>query len=204
MEDNNIILIGYAGHSYVVYDILSTMKKKVTHYCDNEEKRNNPFNLTYLGTENEALEKIQQQNFFIAIGDNNIREKIFKALIIKNASPINAIHATAIISPSAQVNANGVMISAGAIINALSCIGKGTIINSGAIVEHDCIVGDFAHIAPGAVLCGNVSVGKNSFVGAGSVVKQGISIGENVIIGAGSVVVKNVENGKGVKGNPAK
>ena len=204
MEQHKIIIIGYAGHSYVVNDIFLSNNKQVGFYCDSEEKKENPYNLVYLGKENEIINKLKESKFFIAIGDNNIREKVFINLEKSNILPINAIHKNTIISSSATINPNGVMVSAGAIINAQAYIGKGVIINTGTIIEHECIIGDFAHIAPGAVLCGNVSVGKNSFVGAGSVVKQGIKIGDNVIIGAGCVVVKDVADGKKIMGNPAK
>lgn len=204
MEQHKIIIIGYAGHSYVVNDIFLSTKKRVGFYCDSEEKKENPYNLQYLGKENEVIDKLKQNKFFIAIGDNNIREKVFLNVEKNNLLPINAIHNNTIISSSAIINPNGVMVSAGAIINAFANIGKGVIINTGAIIEHECSIGDFAHIAPSAVLCGNVTVGKNSFVGAGSVIKQGITIGDNVIIGAGSVVVKDVADGKKIMGNPAK
>jgi sugar O-acyltransferase (sialic acid O-acetyltransferase NeuD family) len=204
MSKENIILIGYAGHAYVVCDIFASNNNKVLFYCDNEEKIANPFLLDYLGNEKEAIDKIKQHNFFIAIGDNTIREKVYQKLLQQNVAPINAVDKSAIISSSAIIENTCVMIAARVVINALVKIGKGAIINTGAIIEHECTIGEFAHIAPGAVLCGNVSVGNNSFVGAGSVVKQGITIGSNVTIGAGSVVVKNVADGATVKGNPAK
>jgi sugar O-acyltransferase (sialic acid O-acetyltransferase NeuD family) len=206
MIERKIILIGYSGHAYVVHNIFESNGQNTFAYCDAVEKEFNPFKLIYLGTETskEGLDSLSENNFFISIGDNKIRCKIYSALENKKLLPTNAIHASSTICKSSFIHSNGVMIGAQVIINPLSKIGKGTICNTGCVIEHECIVGDFAHIGPGAILCGNVQIGENSFVGAGAVIRQGIKIGKNVTIGAGSVVVKDVENNSIVKGVPAK
>ena len=200
-----MILIGYSGHAFVAYGILTAAGKKPLGYCDNEEKQNNPFSLQYLGKENgdAALAAFASADFFIAIGDNAIREKVYRLLAAKNLYPSNAIHPSAVIDPAATIAAHGVMIAANASINPLANIGTGVICNTGAVIEHECIVSDFAHIGPGAVLCGNVKIGSNSFVGANAVVKQGVTIGNNVMIGAGAVVLKDVPDNVRVMGVPA-
>jgi sugar O-acyltransferase (sialic acid O-acetyltransferase NeuD family) len=206
MEHNNIILIGYSGHAYVAHGILTAAGKKITGYCDREEKAYNPFHLHYYGAENNeaALDAFTHNGCFIAIGDNGIRQRIYQMLTPQNFWPVNAIHPSAVIDPSVVVATNCVMIAGRAVINPLATIGTGAICNTGCIIEHECEVGAFAHIGPGAVLCGNVYVGEGSFVGAGAVVRQGITIGSNVMIGAGAVVVKDVPDNAVVMGNPAR
>ncbi|MEQ1554003.1 MAG: acetyltransferase [Ferruginibacter sp.] len=201
-----MILIGYSGHAYVVQGILKTLGKTVHAYCDTILNEKNPFNLDYLGSENSenAINELYKNEFFISIGNNHIRRKVYENLTTKNLLPINAIDSSAIICQSAIVANHGVMIGAGAIINALSKIGDAAICNTGCIIEHECEIGEFSHICPGTILCGNVTVGFNTFVGAGSVVKQGVIIGNNVTIGAGSVVINNIPDNAIVFGNPAK
>lgn len=201
-----MILIGYSGHAFVVYGILKAAGKKVIGYCDVTEKEDNPFDLTYFGTETSesAFEILKQNNFFIAVGDNITRNKIYDQLLEKNLTPVNAIHPSSVTDTSATIVTHGVMIAAGVIINPLAAIGKGAICNTGCIIEHECVVGDFSHIGPGAVLCGNVKIGNGTFVGANAVIKQGIIIGKNAMIGAGAVVVKNVPDNVTVIGVPAK
>lgn len=201
-----MILIGYSGHAFVVYGILTSAGKKITGYCDKEEKEFNPFNLSYHGTEisETALQVLKGTDFFIAVGDNAIRRKIYNQLAQMGLVPVNAVHVSAVIDGSAAIALHGVMIAANASINPLARIGKGAICNTGCIIEHECVVGDFAHIGPGAVLCGNVQVGDDTFVGANAVIRQGIRIGKNAMIGAGAVVVKDVPDGATVIGVPAK
>ncbi|MBL0145281.1 MAG: acetyltransferase [Chitinophagaceae bacterium] len=201
-----MILIGYSGHAFVVYGIVKSMGKNVIGYCDAEEKSVNPFNLSYLGSEQSpiAIQALSESDFFIAIGDNNIREKIAISLAAKNLFPATVIHASAVIDESAIIHPQGVMIAANATINPLVKIGNGVICNTNCSIDHECIIDDFAHIAPGAVLCGNVKIGSKTFVGANAVIKQGISVGKNVMIGAGAVVVKDVPDNATVRGVPAK
>ena len=201
-----MILIGYSGHAFVVYGILTAAGKKVTGYCDVAEKECNPFKLPYFGVENSetGLQALKQNSFFIAIGDNGLRSKIFFNLKQKQLSPANAIHPTAVIDTSTTIAQQGVMIAAHVSINPLASIGTGAICNTGCIIEHECVVGEFTHIGPGAVLCGNVKIGNGTFVGANAVIKQGIVVGINAMIGAGAVVVKNVPDGVTVVGIPAK
>jgi sugar O-acyltransferase (sialic acid O-acetyltransferase NeuD family) len=201
-----MILIGYSGHSFVVYGILKSAGHTITGYCDTEEKQYNPFGLTYQGSElsDKGSMALQQSGFFIAVGDNKVRRRIFDELAAKALFPSNAIHPSAVTDPSVTMSTKGVMLAAHVTINPLAIIGDGVICNTGCIIEHECVVGNFAHIGPGAVLCGNVKVGDNSFIGANAVVKQGVSIGKNVMVGAGAVVIKDVPDNITVVGVPAK
>ncbi|MBK8519612.1 MAG: acetyltransferase [Ferruginibacter sp.] len=201
-----MVLIGYSGHAFVVYGIFKAAGKKVTGYCDVAEKEYDPFSLPYFGTENSetGLQSIEANGYFIAIGDNGLRKKIYEGLQKDNLQSSNAIHPSAVIDASANIASGGVMIAANATINPLASIATGAICNTGCIIEHECMVGEFAHIGPGAVLCGNVKVGAGGFVGANAVIRQGITIGSNAVIGAGAVVVKDVPDNATVMGVPAK
>jgi len=201
-----MILIGYSGHSYVVYGIFETLGVKVSGYFDLDEKQFNPYHLQYLGNDEapEAIETLRANDFFIAVGDNSLRKHIYNRVASQQIFPTNAIHPSAIIDPSATIGKYGVMISSHVSINALAKIGNGVICNTGSIIEHECVVGDFVHVGPGTVLCGNVTVGEGSFVGANSVVRQGITIGKDCTIGAGAVVIKDVPDHSCVVGNPSR
>lgn len=196
-----VAVVGYSGHSYVIIDILLSAGRIVTAYCDAEQKNKNPYHLNYLGKENEVINSLKAFDYFIGVGHNGIRKKIHTHLAEHLGKPINAIHPSAVVSASVEMN-HGIMISANATINPLVTLGQGVICNTSCSIDHECIIDEFAHIAPGAVLCGNVKIGAGTFVGANAVIKQGIIVGKNVTIGAGTVVIRDIPDNMMVVGNP--
>ncbi len=203
--DKKIILLGYSGHAYAVIDAAHSSNITIAGYCDKQLNKKNPFELEYLGTEDEERIEAMSSGCFVfpSVGDNHLRAKLLAEIEQKKWSQTNVIHHTSMISRYAKLDSS-VFISNGAIINALATIGKGSIINTGAIIEHECLIQEYCHIAPGAVLAGDVVVGSKTFVGANATVKQGVKIGANVIIGAGAVVIEDIPDGMTYVGNPAR
>lgn len=205
-SDKSVFIIGYSGHAYVVCDIFESNNYVVKGYFENEMKNANPYKLEYMGSERQSdITKILSDNsYFTCIGNNIIRRKVdFSLFDITGNKPINAIHKRAYVAPNVTLG-NGVMVSAGSVVNSGVVLGSGVICNTNSTIEHECEIGDYSHIAPGTVLCGAVRVGSNSFIGAGSVIKQNIVIGDNVIVGAGTVVLNDIKEGSKVVGNPQK
>lgn len=200
-----LAIIGYSGHAFIAIDIFASKEVPVKAYFEAKEKEYNPYQLSYKGIDSaKQIESIKEEmDFFIGIGDNTIRRKVYENLAVHIDAYINAIHDSAVIAKNVQLE-KGIMVAANAVINPLAQIGTGVICNTGSIIEHECKVGDFAHISPGAVLCGNVEIGDNSFIGANTVVKHGIRIGKNVVVGAGSVVIRDIEDNQTVVGNPTR
>tara|TARA_B100000767_G_scaffold262518_1_gene275276 strand:+ start:32 stop:649 length:618 start_codon:yes stop_codon:yes gene_type:complete len=199
--NKKIVIIGYSGHSYGCVEVAIKQGFSIIGYHDVLEKVSNPYNLNYLGHE----DNIDSNNkAFIAIGDNSIRRKIYQKLR-SNTIFLNTIlkHSNTTISKSSLIEEQ-TFISPGVIINPQVKIGVGCIINTGAIIEHDCSIGKFSHIAPGAVLAGNVSIGSGCLIGANAVIKQGVKVGDNVIIGAGAVILKDINSHTTFIGNPAR
>ena len=194
-----INIIGYSGHAFVCIEIALLNDIIFGGYCDLNKKNENPYELNYLGEEQNTY---SEQEVFICIADNMIRKELYKKLPNLDFN-INLVHPNSIISNTVDIGFQ-TLICAGAIINSQVKIGNGCIINTGSIIEHECIIEDFSHIAPGAVLSGNVVIGKGSFIGANSVIKQGVKIGCNVVVGAGSVVINDISDNAKVAGNPSK
>jgi len=191
-------IIGYSGHSFVVLDTINDLGIDCIGYYDNVAKLYNPYNLNYLGLEED---KISVYPIFICIGDNRLRRNIREKL--GEVKTISFIDPTAIISSKSSISEDSVYIGRSAIINANSQIQSGVIINTNSVVEHDCSIGKYSHIAPSATICGNVKIGENTLVGANSTILPNITIGDNVVIGAGSVITKDIFSNTIVAGNPA-
>ena len=200
---NKFKIIGYSGHSFVILDSAIKLKLNCTGYYDRNKKEMNPFNIDYLGLEDNIVSK---ERIFLTIGDNEIRRNIYEDLSNKDfLSFLNIIDPTSSVSKFAFVKPDStISIGVNSVINSLAKIEAGVIINTGAIVEHEVKIGKFSHVGPNTILCGNVNISDNVFIGANSVVKEGVKIGENSIIGAGSVVLKNVPANSTYVGNPAK
>ena len=185
-----INIIGYSGHSYLCIEVAHEMGYLLHEYYDSENKKENPYNLNYLGSEMK-INNVKNP-LFVSIGDNTIRKKIFTYFKqTKNAEFVNLIHSSSNISKFVTMGSN-CFVSKNVQINPFTVIGDNVILNTGSIIEHNCIVGSNSHIAPSSVLLGNVTIGEDCFIGANSTIKQGVSIGDNITIGAGSVVTKNI------------
>jgi sugar O-acyltransferase (sialic acid O-acetyltransferase NeuD family) len=205
LDNKEVIIIGYSGHGYVVTEAALDAGMNVVYYADLKIAELNPFELKFLGSEEDEnfIGWGKNYSFILGIGNNNLRDKIGNFLSSKNEIILSVIHPSANISSKAIIS-SGAFVARNVSINTLSEIGSYSIINTGAIVEHGCILGESVHIAPGVVLAGNVKIGSRSFIGANSVIKQGVTIGKDVIIGAGSVVITDIpDHGKYV-GNPAR
>lgn len=204
MLDKKKIIVGYSGHAYVVGDAFLSKGNSLHYYTAKNKSIVDPFNLEYLGYEEDENFPGWGMNldYILGIGNNIVREVVGIKILEKNQNLLNVIHPIASISKFVEIG-KGVFVSKGVMVNALVKINDFAILNTACVVEHECIIGKSAHIAPGAILAGNVQVGERAFVGANAVIKQGVIIGKNVIIGAGSVVLNNLPDNSIVYGNPA-
>ena len=190
-------LYGASGHAKVIIDILENSGIEVSGLFDD-----NPAITEIYGQEvyGQYGGQLLDTPLIISIGDNKIRSEISKNIKGKFG---NAVHSSAIISPSAIIE-EGSVIMQGAIIQADSYIGKHAIINTNASVDHDCVLKDYVHVSPGAILCGNVYIGEGTHIGAGAVILPGVKLGSWCRIGAGSVVINEIPDGATAVGNPSR
>lgn len=204
-DKKEVVIVGYSGHGLVVADAAIEASINLKYYSEKVESKINPFNLSYIGFEQNIHFNAfgKGYEFILGVGDNKIRYDISENIKNRNETLRSVVHPDTSISKSAEIG-NGSFVSRGVCVNALAVIGENVILNTGCIIEHGCQIANSVHIAPGAVLAGDVVIGEMSFIGANSVIKQGIKIGKNVIVGAGSVVVKDIPNAGIYIGNPAK
>ena len=198
MMKTGIIIIGAGGHGKVVRDIAELVGYTDISFLDDASVADN-----VVGKVADFERFIPGNDFFVAIGNGAVREKITRNLLAKNANVVSLIHPNATLSKSTKIG-RGVVVMAGAVINADSTIADGVIINTCASVDHDCKIGEYVHIAVGAHLCGTVCVGNSTFIGAGAVISNDLSIINDCVIGSGAIVVRDIKEKGTYLGVPAK
>lgn len=189
-----LIIIGAGGHGKVVADIAQQNDYKNIYFID-DVKRGYIASFKVIGTSKDIKEyhlRKQEADFFIAIGDNKIREKIYEELKKEGVTLPVLIHPSAVIDQTVKIE-EGTVIMANAVVNAGTTIGKGCIVNTAATVDHDCFLESFVHISPGVHVAGTVFIGKNVWLGIGTNVINNVKICSDAIIGAGTTVIKDIE-----------
>lgn len=196
--NKRVCLFGASDHGKVIKDIALSDNIEVLVFVDDNPKIKSLHNISVIkATE---IEKVQEENFVISIGKNEIRKKISKILDVRF---ITLVDSNAIVAQSVFLD-EGTVVMPSAVINSDAKVGKHCIINTGAVIEHDCIIEDYVHISPNATITGGVSIGEGSHLGAGAVVIPGVVIGKWVTIGAGSVIIKDIPDYVTVVGNPGR
>ena len=196
-----ILIIGCGGHAKVITDISKSLGIQDFYYIDKNIDKNK-----FLG--NDVFHhdvKDYDNHFFVALGDNFLREKITTEFQKKNPKSINAtlIHPSSIISENCFIG-EGTVIMPSCVINSSCKIGKGVIINTKASLDHDNCLMNYSSVAPGVVTGGNVKIGHRSAISIGAVIKNDIEIGADTVIGASSYVNKNIPNNFLAYGIPTK
>ncbi|MGF3141085.1 acetyltransferase [Facklamia sp. P13064] len=196
-----LVIIGAGGHAKVCYEIALLMNKWDTIIILDDNLENNFFEIS--GKVNDYKKYLNSADFFVAIGSNETRSKIYEDILEQSGSLATLIHPNAILSEYLKIG-EGTVIMPGVIINADSEIGKGVILNTSCTIDHDNNIGDYVHISPGAHLAGNVTVEGKTWVGIGSNIINNIKISKNCIIGAGSLVLTNIQVSDIYIGSPVK
>ena len=199
-----LIIIGASGHGKVVADIAIKMNKwRSIAFLDDDKLIKSSMGLEVIGKTDDVIKYKEEADFFVAIGDNTIREKVQEQLIDEEISVVNLIHPSALIGTYVVIG-KGTVVMAGVVINSSTRIGKGCIINTNSSVDHDNIIEDYVHISPGANIAGTVKIGKGSWIGIGSVVSNNLNICNSCKVGAGAVVVKSIVEPGTYVGVPAR
>ncbi|WP_454761015.1 acetyltransferase [Caulobacter segnis] len=200
-----VVIIGGGGHAKVVIESLRASGHTVAAIVDADPTPREVLGVPVVGDDLKlpALKEQGLSQLFVAIGDNRLREKLGRKAQGLGFVLVNAIHPSAVISPSAKLG-QGVAVMAGVAINADTDVGDLAIINTGAVVDHDGRLGVACHLGPASALAGGVTVGDRAFLGVGARVIPGVTIGADTTVGAGGVVVRDLPDGVLAVGVPAR
>lgn len=203
----DLIIIGASGHGKVIADIARQMMENgqkryaKIQFLDDDKTKTACGAYPVIGT-TEHMEQYLGMDYFVAIGDADIRQRMASWLQSFHATVPVLVHPKAIVGEDVSIG-EGTAVVGGTVINAGAVIGKHCIINTGATVDHDCVIDDYVHIAPGAHICGGVHIGESTWMGAGVTVVQELDVCAHCMIGAGSVIVHDLNVSGVYIGNPA-
>lgn len=187
---------GAGGHAKVVIDLLEENNIPIEgiydDYCISESCKK--YKKIY------SLDALENENWFIAIGNNVCRKKISSSF---DGTWISLISTHSNLSRSVSFG-KGTLIMKGVSVNADTLIGDHVILNTNCSIDHDCRIEDFVHISPNVALSGNVIVGEGTHIGVGACVIPGVKIGKWVTVGAGAVIIRDIPDFAVVVGNPGK
>ena len=197
MNKKSLIIIGAGGHGKVVAEIAGLNGYTEIAFLD-DNPDSNPL---VVGVVAEYVKYLDSSDFFVAVGNNKIRQKIFYMLKDAGANIVTLFHPTAVVSATAKVG-EGVVVMPHALVGVDAEVGDGAIVNTCASVDHDCYLGDFAHVSAGVHMAGLMRIESLTFVGVGATVVQNVC--SDCLIGAGAVVAKPITESGTYVGVPAR
>ena len=120
-----------------------------------------------LGTVEKASQDHPGAAVYIAVGDNVVRESIYRRLRGHDFPVL--IDPSADVAPTAEMR-HGVFVGPQAVVSPGAELGKFAIVCARAGVGHDSNMGDFSLLAPASTLLAHCSLNAHGFAAAGSVI----------------------------------
>ena len=138
----------------------------------------------------------QMQDFFpeythlvVSIGNNALREKLYKEAKSIGYTFPNIIVSSAYISPRATIG-TGCVILNNAVVQNDAHLGDGCILNPGVEAHHSCYIGDYCLIYTNSVIRSLTHVGDRAWIGSTVSISTGAVVPEDAVIKDGEVVEK--------------
>jgi len=132
-----------------------------------------------------------EYKLFIAVGNNSVRDSIYKQAKGRGYSFISYISSKATVWEDLKYGDN-VIVSEGTVIGPFVEVGTGSFL-LGPKVAHHCIIGKFT-ILSACYLGGDSKIGDISFLGMNSTVNQHVIVGFANVIGVGSNICFNTND----------
>jgi len=202
--NKSLLIIGAGGHAVSIANVATAADFKITAFVDDNKAGSDLIGIPIIKQE-ECESKFADGNYVIAIGDNAVRERVYKELskrLPKVKFP-SMVHPSAVVSFKTTIS-EGTVVMPNVTVGPNSNVGMFCILNTNSSIDHDCSMADFSSIAPGVTIGGKVEIGMSSAISIGATIKQGVTIAEDVVVGASSYVNKNMPSQVVCYGIPCK
>jgi sugar O-acyltransferase (sialic acid O-acetyltransferase NeuD family) len=187
----NLLIVGAGGHGRSVAEaVLMADNFNVVGFLDDDAfiRGEAVWGLPVLGAVKAFSQYAGQvTHAVVAIGNNELRQKIFVMMQTAGFTLANIIHPRAIVSPRARLG-TGITVMAGAIVGTEASLGNGSIVNSGAVVDHHAQVHEFGHLGVNACMAGCSILGSLAWMQAGSAIGYGIQVVPGGVIKPGEAL----------------
>lgn len=117
----------------------------------------------------------------VTIGNNTIRERLYKEAAAIGYTFPNIIHRSAYISPYASIGAGCVILN-NAVVQNNAKIGDGCILNPGVEAHHDSTIGNYCLIYTNSVIRSLTHVGDRVWIGSTATISTGADVPNDAII----------------------
>lgn len=184
-----IVVVGAGGHGKSVADslLLQNEYELIGFVDDAYPNLSEVWGFPVLGKVTAETFSSLQGNaecFVVAIGNNELRESIFKLVDRMGLNQPSIVHHKAFVSSRAMIG-KGCVVMANAVIGTEAKLGNGVIVNSGAIVDHHAVVDDFGHLGVNASMAGGAHLGRSAWAQAGVTLGYGVVIPDKQILKPG-------------------
>lgn len=129
----------------------------------------------------------------VTIGDNHLREQIYRQAEELDFAFPNVVARTAYVSPFAQLGWGCILLNNAVVQNGAQ-VGNGVLLTVGVEAHHDCFIDDFSLVYTNSVIRTGAKVGKRAKVGSTVTVSNFAAVPEDAVIPDGSVVTPEEEN----------
>lgn len=123
----------------------------------------------------------------ITIGNNKLREKIYKEAMKIGYSFPNLILPSAYVSPHSTIG-NGVILLHNVVVQNGAKIGNGTILNAGVEAHQDATIGNNVLVYANSVIRSNTIIGDRAWIGSTVTVSTDAHVFEDQVVPDGTVV----------------
>ncbi len=123
----------------------------------------------------------------VTIGNNVLRDRLYKEAASIGFSFPNIIHPSAYISPHAHIGTGCVILNNAVVQNNATC-GDGCILNPGVELHHDSTIGSFCLIYTNSVVKSLAYVGDRVWIGSNSTISTSASVSSDGRVEDGNTV----------------
>lgn len=180
-----LLLVGAGGFGRVVLEHASALYDCA--FLDDGEVKTVD-GVSVVGTTDDIEKYFGNYNsILVTIGNNALREKLYKRAAAIGYTLPNIIHPSAYISPHAHLGSGCVILNNAVVQNNARC-GDGCILNPGVELHHDSTVGNYCLFYTNSVVRSLTRVGDRVWIGSNATISTGAIIQSDERIDDGRVV----------------